>query len=142
MTRLNLALVAETLQAEHGRLGYRRSFLERHACGFQDEGSVLRNGDVLGEGTQAMPQYVSQDLITWPKLRHVLAYRFNPPRNVRSEDRAFRFQESTPREPDIDGASRQALPVRAVHRCGMNPYQHPVVFHKRLLDILELENVR
>jgi len=84
LPRLNLSLIAETLQGGDCRKRYGRCFLECHTGRFQHQ-CIFTSTYILGKTAPTTPGYVSEYLIACLKQVCIPANRFNPPRYVSSE---------------------------------------------------------
>jgi hypothetical protein len=73
LLRLDETLVAQGLQRGHGRHRHRGGLLERHRGRLGDDGRVLPQPHVLGEGAPA----ASEHLVPGSERRHVAADRLD-----------------------------------------------------------------
>src|SRR6266536_2782021 len=96
---------------------------------------------ILGKTAPTTPGYVPEYLVTWLKLRHVFANRFNPPRDVSAEYGGFWFEK--PRhEADQERVSSQEMEVSRIDGCRMHFYQDFIVCGRGFFYVFELKHIR
>ena len=136
LPRLDAARVAQRL--EGGETGHRNGgrLLERDVGRLGDE-VLLRSNRVLGERADA----TAEDLIPDPKTRHVLADRFDDARQIGAANTELRSAQPEGQPNDVRHAMN-AGPVRRVHGGRVNTHEHLVVLGDRLVDVLELHDIR
>ena len=138
------SLVPNALNPERSGRGDGRGLFERQAGGFAFE-PRLRNGRDLGEGATVAPQVgdeaLTEDLITRPESRHVLADRLDDPRQVRARNEVLGRAEPGPHDPEDIGHAAHDVPHVGVDRGCTDPDEHLIVPGGRLVDLAELQDV-
>src|SRR6266581_8933850 len=104
---LNLSLIAETLQCSDCRNRDGRSLLKRYIGRFQRQ-SIFSGTRVLGKGSIARAEH----LVVRFELRYIFANRFNPPRYVSANFRAFWFQKPSAHESGNERFTSHQMPVK------------------------------
>lgn len=133
---LKLADIAKHVEGDASGLGNGRGLLEREVHRLRHE-VVLASTHILGEGTLAPAEY----LITWLNLRHVLADRFNLPRDIRAPNTVPWFAQPVRHADDVRQASHDG-PVSPIDGSRVNAYQHLIVVDYRLVDVRKFEDIR
>ena len=137
LPRLNLSLVAETLQRRDCGDPHGSRLLERQVGRLQRHCSILSNQHVLRERTGPP----AENLITWFEPIDVPADRFDRTCKVDAQSCDLWFTQPGPQAHEVRRASH-VMPVEWIDGSRANPDQNLVVSWSRLFDVLDLENVR
>src|ERR1700694_5971827 len=137
LTLLNASMIAECLQRRDGRDRDGGNLLKADVGRFHHHRSLRGNRDVLGEGAAI---FAAEYLVAGLELGNGLPNRFNRPGKVRTEHDRFCFEASAEQARRVRHA-RQREEVDRIDGGGMHPYQHAIVGNRRLVDLVEFENV-
>ncbi len=85
---------------------------------------------------------VAEDLVAGPELFDPASNRFDPPRDVGSEDPVLGSKKPGAHEPDEKRVGPQMAPVVGIHGGGADLDQQLTVPGNGSLDLLKPENVR
>ena len=135
---LDLSLVAKTLQGGDCRHRDGCRFLEGHDWPVSTPIHFHEHMHTRQNHPGARPEY----LITWLKLLHIFANRFNPPRDIRAEYSRFGLRSPVPsrraRKCPLSRGARSA----GIYGCRMNFYQYLNIRGSRLFYLFELKNIQ
>ena len=131
-----MSLIAN--QLERGRCGHAHggSLLERQAGRLLDE-VILRSPGVFGKGTRAPTEY----LVSWSKPLHILADRFDRPRDIGPGNANLRLAQSGRHAHEV-GRPGHEDQVTQVDRGRMDVDQNLVVRDLGLRDVPCLQDPR
>ena len=135
LPRLELSLVAQTLERGERRRRHGRRLFERQVSRLQCDGASASAG-VLRE-CAALP---AEHLVTRLKLAHVATDRFDRPREVAAEEPGLRLAQAHLCAPDVQAS--EGVPIPSGHRSGVHADEDAVVCEVGLLDLPELQNLR
>jgi len=138
LPRLNLSFIAKTLQS--GERGHRsgRRFFKSQVIRFPHE-SIFRHTGKLGKASVAA---FAENFIAGMKLFDLAADRFNPTRDVGSQDLVFRFQKTGAHESDHERVGSEVSPVIRVDGCRLDLDQYFVVLGNGFFHVLKLKDIR
>src|SRR5215216_972023 len=137
---LNLSLIAKTREGDESGGRYGRGLFKRDACRLQGQ-LVFGNRHILGIGSAIVPlpltRCLAEYLITWLKLRHVLANRLNVACHIRSRNTVLWFEQPSAHQAQGVGPASHDIPDIWMDGSRVNSYQHFIVLDHRLVDFSE-----
>lgn len=133
VSRLDLSVVAESLQGRDGRDRNGGGVLERHVGRLRHE-VVLSRERVLGEGAIAPAEH----LIAGLEPRHVRADCLDVPCDIPPRDELLRFVQPGAGDANEVRLAGDDVPVEGVDTGRADAHEHLVVPDRRLIDVLEL----
>jgi hypothetical protein len=135
LPRLDLSLVAKTLESRARRDGNRRRLLEGKGCRLE-RNLVGTSARVLSEGTVAG----AEDLITRLKRRYILADRLDASGDI-APNAGLGFAQPEAHDSHQVRQASHEMPHTGIDASRVNAYQHLVVLNDWGIDVLELEDI-
>jgi hypothetical protein len=136
VSRLHLPLIANGVEGGERGVSDRRRLLEREVGRLRQE-VVLCSARILSEGAFAPAEH----LIARPKLFHVSADRLDLPGYIESRNLAPRLAQANPQTHDVWHPLQEMPGADIDCRCA-HAYQHLIVLDDRLVDVLDLQDIR
>ena len=138
LSGLELALVVYPAQGDDSGLGESRGILKRHLGGLECK-YLFTSARVFCKTAEG-PHDVAKHIITGLEPRDPIADRFNPPRDVRSEDLEPGLEQA-PGSARVERRPGQHLPIGEVQRGRMDPEKNLIVLGCGLRDLLKCNNL-
>src|SRR6266852_7954283 len=148
LPRLNVSLVAKTLQCGECRHRCRSCLFKRHAIRLHDQ-CRLGSTHILGKGPLADPDFNTRSLrvsdtqtehcVAWFELRYVPANRFDLAGHINAQSCDLWFAQAGHYASDVRRASHE-VPVKWIDGSRANLDQDFVVLGNGLFDIRDLDN--
>src|SRR5215211_3453535 len=140
LSRPNLSLMAKTREGDESGGRYGRGLFKRDVGRLQGQ-LLFGNRHILGIGSAVVPlpltRCLAEYLITWLKLRHVLANRLNVPCHICSRNTVLWFEQPSPHQTQGVGPASHDMPDIWMDGSRVNSYQYFIVLDHRLADFSE-----
>src|SRR6266853_6869954 len=135
LPRLNLSLVAKTLQGGERRDRHRSRLLKRHVVRLHDECGLGR-ACILGQGAAARAEH----FVTWFELRNVRAHRFNHAGHIAAQSWVLWFAQADLYANEVRPASVE--PVNWIDGSIAHFDQNFIVRSCWFFNVFQLDNIR